>query len=71
MGLSVAVLANLKRNAPHYPGMPTDAWDDLDSDVTVNAIVGALEAAWHRATFLEGDLSLVRTGGGRASRDLP
>jgi D-alanine-D-alanine ligase len=39
--------------------MPEDAWDDLDSDVTVNAIVAALESAGHRATFLEGDLSLV------------
>jgi D-alanine-D-alanine ligase len=27
--------------------------------LTVNAIVAALEAAGHRATFLEGDLSLV------------
>jgi D-alanine-D-alanine ligase len=39
--------------------MPKDAWDDLDSDATVNAIVAALETAGHRATFLEGDLSLV------------
>jgi D-alanine-D-alanine ligase len=57
--LNVAVLANLKRNAPHSPAMPDDAWDDLDSDVTVNAIVAALESAGHRVTFLEGDLSLV------------
>lgn len=59
MGLRVVVLANLKRNAPHYPGMSADAWDDLDSDVTVNAIVTALEARGHCATFIEGDLSLV------------
>jgi D-alanine-D-alanine ligase len=57
--LNVAVLANLKRNAPAHEEMPEDAWDDLDSDVTVNAIVAALESAGHRATFLEGDLSLV------------
>jgi len=57
--LNVAVLANLKRNAPHYQGMSDDAWDDLDSDVTVNAIVAALESAGHRATVLEGSLSLV------------
>jgi D-alanine-D-alanine ligase len=61
MGLNVAVLANLKKNAPHYPGMPADAWDDLDSDVTVNALVEALEACGHRATYLEGNLSLVET----------
>lgn len=61
MGLNVAVLANLKKNAPKYKGMPADAWADLDSDTTVNAIVAALEAGGHRATFLEGNLSLVET----------
>jgi len=59
MGLSVAVLANLKKNAPSYPGMPAHAWDELDSEATPNAIISALEAAGHRATFLEGNLSLV------------
>ena len=61
MGLNVAVLANLKRNAPQYEGMAADAWDDLDSDITVNSIISALEARGHRATFLEGNLSLVET----------
>ncbi len=59
MGLNVAVLANLKRNAPKYDGMPADAWDDLDSDITVDSLVAALEAGGHRATFLEGNLSLI------------
>jgi len=59
MSLNVAVLANLKKNAPKHKGMPADAWDDLDSDVTVNAIVSALESCGHRATFLEGNLTLV------------
>lgn len=59
MGLNIAVLANLKQNAPHYDGMPADAWADLDSPTTVEAICAALEAAGHRAVFLEGDLSLV------------
>jgi D-alanine-D-alanine ligase len=61
MGLNVAVLANLKKNAPHYAGMPADAWADLDSDITVNSIIAALESRSHRATFLEGNLSLVET----------
>lgn len=61
MGLNVAVLANLKQNAPHYDGMPGDAWDDLDSPATVDAICAALEAGGHRVTFLEGNLSLVET----------
>lgn len=59
MPLNVAVLANLKRNAPTYEGMPADAWDDLDSDITVDSLVAALQAGGHRATFLEGNLSLI------------
>lgn len=59
MPLNVAVLANLKRNAPRYEGMPADAWDDLDSDITVDSLVAALQAGGHRATFLEGNLSLI------------
>lgn len=61
MGLNVAVLANLKKNAPRFGGMPADQWDDLDSDVTINSIVAALETCGHEATFLEGNLSLVET----------
>ena len=59
MGLNVAVLANLKKNAPRYQGMSDDAWDDLDSEATIDAIVAALEAGGHHATFLEGNLALV------------
>lgn len=59
MGLSVAVLANLKKNAPAGPGIPADIWAELDSETTTEAIVAALQAAGHRATFLEGDLSLI------------
>jgi D-alanine-D-alanine ligase len=55
----VALLANLKKNAPRLPGMPADYWDDLDSDHTVEAIAQALRDGGHRVTFLEGDLSLV------------
>ena len=61
MGLNIAVLANLKRNAPKYEGMSDDAWDDLDSDVTIDAICSALRAGGHTATFLEGNLSLIET----------
>ncbi len=59
MGLNVAVLANLKKNAPKYDGMSEDAWDDLDSPITIEAISAALQAGGHQATFLEGNLSLV------------
>jgi D-alanine-D-alanine ligase len=59
MGLNVAVLANLKQNAPMHPELAPDAWAELDSETTTAAIVAALQAAGHRATFLEGDLSLI------------
>jgi D-alanine-D-alanine ligase len=61
MTLRVAVLANLKKNAPHDPALPADAWDDLDSDVTINAIISALHECGHQAEFLEGNLSLIET----------
>jgi D-alanine-D-alanine ligase len=61
MGLNVAVLANLKKNAPRYEDMPDDAWDDLDSEFTIDSIISALEQCGHAATFLEGNLSLIET----------
>ncbi|MFO7661064.1 MAG: hypothetical protein R6X18_00580 [Chloroflexota bacterium] len=59
--MRVALLANLIKNAPIWPGMPADRWDDLDSEETINAILVALEANGHQATFLEGDLTLLET----------
>jgi D-alanine-D-alanine ligase len=57
----VAVLANLKANAPHVDGMPEDMWADLDSDKTINALVDAIQVGGHECEFLEGNLSLVDT----------
>ncbi len=57
--LKIAVLANLKKNAPKFPGMAEDHWDDLDSEETMNAIADALRQAGHQAAFLEGSLDLV------------
>lgn len=57
--MNVALLANLKKNAPTWPGMSTDRWDDLDSEKTIEAIAAALEAGGHCVTFLEGDGTLV------------
>ena len=56
--MKVALLANLKNNAPTWPGMSPDQWDDLDSWETVQAIIIALEKAGHHVTFLEGDRTL-------------
>ncbi|MRS05788.1 hypothetical protein EG832_21610, partial [bacterium] len=55
----VAVLANLKKNAPHWKDMPDDQWDDLDSESTVLALVNAIRTGGYDAEFFEGDLSLV------------
>ena len=57
----VALLANLKTNAPHFEGMAADQWDDLDSEKTVNALVEAIRAGGHECEFLEGDVSLLDT----------
>lgn len=56
--LHVAVLANLKKNAPILPGMPEDYWADLDSEHTVEAIADALRQPGRRVSILEGDLTL-------------
>jgi D-alanine-D-alanine ligase len=56
--MKVALLANLKKNAPTWPDMSPDQWDDLDSWETIQGITTALEKGGHRVTFLEGDQSL-------------
>lgn len=57
----VAVLANLKVNAPKFEGMSEDQWDDLDSDKTINVMIEAIRSAGHECEFLEGDKSLLTT----------
>src|SRR5262245_39419601 len=56
--MKVAVLANLKKNAPTWPGMSPDQWDDLDSWETIQGISLALEKGGHEVIFLEGDQTL-------------
>ncbi len=57
----VALLANLKKNAPKFEGMAQDQWDDLDSEKTINALVEAIRAGGHSCEFLEGNISLFET----------
>jgi len=57
----VALLANLKVNAPKFEGMPEDQWDDLDSEKTILALTEAIRAGGHVCEFFEGDLSLNHT----------
>ena len=55
----VALLANLKVNAPKFEGMPEDQWDDLDSEKTINALTESIRAGGHVCEFFEGDLNLM------------
>ncbi|NDJ62994.1 MAG: hypothetical protein GYB67_17880 [Chloroflexi bacterium] len=54
--MRIAVLANLKINAPTWDGMPADQWDDLDDEATINSLVVALEQHGHAATFFEASI---------------
>ncbi len=56
--LDIAVLGNLRYNAPHQLGEPADIWGELDSESTLTTIVEALEDVGHSAYFVEGDLRL-------------
>ncbi|MDZ4768632.1 MAG: hypothetical protein SGJ24_05850 [Chloroflexota bacterium] len=55
--MRVAVLANLKANAPTWQGIPHDQWDDLDSPKSVGAIVDALRANGHSADYFEAQVT--------------
>jgi len=57
----VALLANLKANAPKLEEMPHDQWDDLDSEKTVLALIDAIRDGGHDCEFLEGDITLYDT----------
>jgi D-alanine-D-alanine ligase len=54
--MRIAVLANLKQNAPAWEGKSPDQWDDLDSPRTVESIVAALERNGHEAAYFEASI---------------
>ncbi len=54
--MRIAVLANLKDNAPVLPDMPADRWDDLDSPGTPAAIVAVLQGMGFEAAFFEASI---------------
>src|SRR5450432_512348 len=55
----VAILANLKKNAPKLPDQPPDVWADLDSEHTMEALAEVLQHSGHRTSFLEADVDLL------------
>jgi len=57
----VALLYNLKHNAPQEPGAPPDALAEYDSIETVQALEDALRAGGHQVIPLEGDKTLLDT----------
>ncbi|MDO9545492.1 MAG: hypothetical protein Q7J07_01930 [Pelolinea sp.] len=57
----VALLANLKINAPKWEGISEDHWDDLDSEKTIQSLIEAIQSGGHDCEFLEGDRTLLQT----------
>jgi D-alanine-D-alanine ligase len=57
--LKVALLANVKENAPKFEGMSEDQWDDLDSTKTILSIVESIKSGDHDCEFIEGNITLV------------
>ncbi|NWF70843.1 MAG: ATP-grasp domain-containing protein [Chloroflexi bacterium] len=55
--MRIAVLANLKKNAPTWDGMVADQWDDLDSSKTTDSMIAVLRAAGHEADFFEAQIA--------------
>jgi D-alanine-D-alanine ligase len=55
--MEIGIAYNLKKDFSAQSNGPEDRFEEYDSDATVDAIAGALEAAGHRA---------VKLGGGRA-----
>lgn len=58
--LNVALLYNLKQNAPHEEGEPWDKWNELDSEKTAASIERALREGGHEVIAMEGDRDLPK-----------
>ncbi|HMQ56246.1 MAG TPA: hypothetical protein PKE64_27855 [Anaerolineae bacterium] len=54
--MRIALLANLKKNAPTWDGISPDQWDDLDSPKTIEGILTALRQGGHEAEFFEANI---------------
>lgn len=54
--MKIALLANLKENAPPVEGVSDDFWDDLDGRETIDSILDALQAGGHTAEFMEASI---------------
>ncbi len=57
---TVALLYNLKQNAPHRDDEQWDAWNELDNDKTVGNIERVLRLGGHEVIGMEGDVNLAQ-----------
>lgn len=55
--MKIALLANLKKNAPEECLGRSDIWDDLDSEETIHEILAAIEKGGHEACFFEANIN--------------
>lgn len=55
--MKIALLANLKENAPPSGIGGDDRWDDLDSPITIHNILDALASGGHQAEFMEASIA--------------
>ncbi len=55
--MKIALLANLKENAPSSCIGGDDKWDDLDSPKTIHDILDALASGGHQAEFMEASIA--------------
>ena len=58
--MKVAVLANLKEDAPISPDDPPGRWDDLDDRVTVDMILDSLHSIGHQAKYFPAGFESVQ-----------
>ena len=57
--MKVAVLANLKEDAPISPDDPPGRWDDLDDQETVQMIVESLHSIGHQAKYFPAGIGSI------------
>jgi D-alanine-D-alanine ligase len=57
--MKVAVLANLKEDAPLNLEDPPGRWDDLDDQVTIDAMLNSLKELGHEAKYFPAELNSI------------
>jgi D-alanine-D-alanine ligase len=58
--MKIAVLANIKEDAPVSPDDPPGRWDDLDDRVTVDATLQSLHKLGHKAKYFPGTIDSIQ-----------